>query len=159
VTLTRAAIGEDTSAAPGCSGDALACLGDDTGPPPMPVALTSQARVDREEVEEENLEDLGEKMTESQSTGPVLGDLLDAIRKSQDMMVDATKRLVDTLQSARTSIPAPDLPKPEELVANVYNFTEQLIESQRKFAEGMLEATKPLRGAQEGPAAVKGGKK
>ncbi len=98
-------------------------------------------------------------MTESQSTGPVLSDLLDAIRKSQDMMVDATKRLVDTLQSARTSIPAPDLPKPEDLVANAYNFTEQLIESQRKFAEGMLEATKPLRSAQEGPAAVKGGKK
>jgi hypothetical protein len=131
--------------------------GDDTGPP-VPVALTSQARVDREEAEEENREDLGENMTESQSTGPVSGDLLDAIRKSQDMVVDATKRLVDTLQSVRASIPAPDLPKPEELVANVYNFTEQLLESQRKFAEGMLEATKPLRSAEEGPA-EKGGKK
>ena len=98
-------------------------------------------------------------MTESQSIGPISGDLLDAIRKSQDMMVDATKRLVESLQSVRASIPAPDLPKPEELVANVYNFTEQLIESQRKFAEGMLEATKPLRSAEEGPAAEKGGKK
>lgn len=97
-------------------------------------------------------------MTESQSTGPVSGDLLDAIRKSQDMVVDATKRLVDTLQSVRASIPAPDLPKipapdlpkPEEFVASVYNFTEELLESQRKFAEGMLEATKPLRSAEEG---------
>lgn len=98
-------------------------------------------------------------MTESHSTGQVSDDLLDAIRKSQDMMVDATKRLVDTLQSVRTSIPAPDLPKPEELVANLYNFTEQLLDSQRKFAEGMIEATKPLRSGQERPAAEKGGKK
>jgi hypothetical protein len=60
MTLTRAAVGEDTSAAPGCSGDALACFGDDIGLP-MPVALTSQARVDMEEAEEENREDLGEK--------------------------------------------------------------------------------------------------
>jgi hypothetical protein len=97
-------------------------------------------------------------MTESPSTGRVPSEVLDAIRKSQDMMIDATKRLVDALQSARASVQAPDLPKPEELVTNVYNFTEELLESQRKFAEGMLEATKPLRSAQEGPAAEKGGK-
>jgi hypothetical protein len=98
-------------------------------------------------------------MTESPSTGPVSDDLVDAIRKSQDMVVDATRRLVDTLQSVRASVQAPDLPKPEEFVANLYNFTEQLLDSQRKFAEGMIEATKPLRSAQEGPAAGKGGKK
>jgi len=98
-------------------------------------------------------------MTESHSTGQVSGDLVDAIRKSQEMVIDATKRLVDTLQSVRGSIPAPDLPKPEELVANLYNFTEELLDAQRKFAEGMLEATKPLRSAQEGPAAGKGSKK
>jgi len=98
-------------------------------------------------------------MTESRSAGQIPSDLLDAIRKSQDMMVDATKRLVDALQSVRASVHAPDMPKPEELVANVYSFTEQLLDSQRKFAEGMLEATKPLRRAQEGPAAETGGKK
>jgi hypothetical protein len=98
-------------------------------------------------------------MTENPSTGQVSSDLLDTIRKSQDMMVDATQRLVDTLQSVRTSIQPPDVPQPEELAANLYNFTEQLLDSQRKFAEGMLEATKPLRSAQEGPAAEKGGKK
>ena len=95
-------------------------------------------------------------MTESQSTGPVLGDLLDAIRKSQDLVVDATKRLVDTLESARASVQVPDLPRPEEYISTLYNFTEQLLDSQRKFAEGMLQATKPLRSAQEGPAAEKG---
>jgi hypothetical protein len=89
-------------------------------------------------------------MTESRSTGQVSSDLLDAIRKNQDMVVDATKRLVDTLQSVRASIQAPELPTPEEFMADVYNFTEELLNSQRKFAEGMLEATKPLRSAQEG---------
>ncbi len=98
-------------------------------------------------------------MTESHSTGQVSDDLLDAIRKSQDMVVDATKRLVDTLESARGSVQVPDLPRPEEYIATLYNFTEQLLDSQRKFAEGMLEATKPLRSAREGPAAEKGGKK
>jgi hypothetical protein len=101
-------------------------------------------------------------MAESHSTGQIPSDVLDAVRKSQDMMVDATKRLVDALQSVRPSISRPDLaysdklPKAEELVANLYNFTEELLGSQRKFAEGMLEATKPLRSAKEGPAAEKG---
>jgi hypothetical protein len=101
-------------------------------------------------------------MTESRSTGQIPSDLLDAVHKSQDMMVDATKRLVEALQSIRPSISTPalpnsdKLPKPEELVANLYNFTEELLASQRKFAEGMLEATNPLRGAKEGPAAEKG---
>src|SRR5512146_1168876 len=98
-------------------------------------------------------------MTESHSTGQVSSDLLDAIRKSQDMVVDATKRLVETLESARASVHVPDLPKPEEYIATLYNFTEQLLDSQRKFAEGMIEATKPLRSGQERPAAEKGGKK
>jgi hypothetical protein len=98
-------------------------------------------------------------MTESHSTGQVSSDLLEAIRKSQDLVVGATKRLVDTLESVRASVQVPDLPKPEEYVATLYNFTEQLIDSQRKFAEGMLEATKSLRSGQEGPVAGKGGKK
>ena len=29
-------------------------------------------------------------------------------------------------------------------MANAYNFAEQLLVSQRKFAESMLQATKPL---------------
>ncbi len=101
-------------------------------------------------------------MTDSRSTGQIPSDLLDAVRKSQDMMVDATKRLVDALQSIRPSISTPDLPhsdklpKPEELVDNLYNFTEELLASQRNFAENMIEATKPLRGGKEGPAAKEG---
>ena len=71
----------------------------------------------------------------------------------------------DAVQSITPSIPTPNLPysdklpKPEELVANAYNFAEQLLTSQRKFAENVLEATKPLLGAKEGAAAKKGATK
>jgi hypothetical protein len=39
---------------------------------------------------------------------------------------------------------ADKLPKPEEVVANAYDFAEQLLASQRKFAEDVLKATAPL---------------
>jgi hypothetical protein len=94
-------------------------------------------------------------MTESHRTGQVSGDLRKAIRDGEDRVVDAVKRLVDTLQAVRSSIPAPDVTHAEEVVARVYDFTEELLESQRKFAEGLLEATKALRGGQEGPASGK----
>ena len=45
------------------------------------------------------------------------------------------------------------LPKPQEFVASTYDFAEQLLTSQRKFAESLLEAMKPLLGAGNGTAA------
>ena len=101
-------------------------------------------------------------MTETRSTGQeIQTEVLGAVRKSQEMLVDAIKRWADTVQSITSFIPTPNLPysdklpKPEELVANAYNFAEQLLVSQRKFAESVLEATKPLLGAKEGAAAKK----
>ena len=47
------------------------------------------------------------------------------------------------------------LSKPGEFVASAYDFAEQLLTSQRKFAEGMVEATKPPVGDTEGAAADK----
>jgi hypothetical protein len=101
-------------------------------------------------------------MTETRSTGQeIQTEVLGAVRKSQEMLVDAIKRWADTVQSITPSIPTPNLPgsdklpKPEELVANAYDFAEQLLVSQRKFAESVLEATKPLLGAKEGAAAKK----
>lgn len=46
--------------------------------------------------------------------------------------------------------------KPEGAVASTYDFAEQLLISQRKFAESLLEAMKPLLGAGNGLAAKKG---
>ena len=39
---------------------------------------------------------------------------------------------------------ADQLPKPEEVVASAYDFAEQLLASQRTFAEEVLKATSPL---------------
>jgi hypothetical protein len=39
---------------------------------------------------------------------------------------------------------ADKLPKPEDLVANAYDFAEHLLTSQRRFAEEVLKTTAPL---------------
>ena len=39
---------------------------------------------------------------------------------------------------------ADKLPKPEDVVASAYDFAEQLLASQRTFAEDVLKATTPL---------------
>ena len=39
---------------------------------------------------------------------------------------------------------ADKLPKPSEMVADTYDFVEQLLAAQRKFAEDVLHATAPL---------------
>ena len=101
-------------------------------------------------------------MTETRSAGQeIQTQMLGAVRKSEEVMVEAIKRWADVVQSITPSIPMPNLPysdmlpKPEEFVASTYDFAEQLLISQRKFAEGLLEATKPLIGATNGAAAKK----
>jgi len=42
------------------------------------------------------------------------------------------------------SVPLADrLPKPEEVVANAYDFAEKLLAGQRKFAEDMVKTLTP----------------
>ena len=77
-------------------------------------------------------------------------EFLNTVRKSQETVIDAIKTWVETVQSLTPKIPSVDvpfsdkLPKPEEVVANVYDFAEQLLGSQRKFAEEVLKATTSL---------------
>jgi hypothetical protein len=77
-------------------------------------------------------------------------EFLSTIRKGQETVVDALKTWVETVQSVVPKVPtvqiplADRLPKPEELVANAYDFAEQLLASQRRFAEDVLKATSPL---------------
>jgi CBS-domain-containing membrane protein len=77
--------------------------------------------------------------------------------------IDGVVNVVNKLGTSITpSIPAPDLPysdmlpSPEEVVASAYDFTEQLFTSQRKFAETMVEAAKPLFGIKQAPAGKEG---
>ena len=83
-------------------------------------------------------------------------ELLNAVRKSQETVIDALKTWAETVQSITPKLPsvpvpgADKLPKPEDLVASAYDFAEQLLASQRKFAEEVVKATASLRPAAEG---------
>jgi hypothetical protein len=96
-------------------------------------------------------------MTETRTAGQeVQGEILNTVRKSQDAVVDAIKRWAEAVQSMTPSMPMPSLPysdklpKPEEFVANAYDFAEQLLASQRKFAENVLHATTPMLATKNG---------
>ena len=82
-------------------------------------------------------------------------DFLAATRKSQEVAIRAIKTWVETVRTVTPKLPsvklpsvtAPltdKLPKPEDVVASGYDFAEQLLAIQRKFAEGLLAATEPL---------------
>ena len=101
-------------------------------------------------------------MTDTRSTGQeIQTDVLGMVRKSEEMLIGALKTWAEAVQSITPTIPMPNLPysdklpKPQEFVASTYDFTEQLLTSQRKFAESLLEAMKPLLGAGNGTAAKK----
>ena len=101
-------------------------------------------------------------MTETRIAGQdVQDEILNMVRKSQDTVVDAIKHWTDAIQSMTPSMPMPSLPysdklpKPEEFVANAYDFAEQLLASQRKFAENVLHATTPMIAAKNGTPARK----
>ena len=87
----------------------------------------------------------------SNPTQDLQNEILSTVRKSQESVVDAIRTWVETIQSMTPKIPAVDvpfagqLPKPEEVVASAYDFAEQLLASQRRFAEEVLRATGSLR--------------
>lgn len=108
-------------------------------------------------------------MAENRSPGQEMqGQILDTIRRSQEAVVDAVKAWAESVQAVTPSLPVPDvpfadqLPKPADLVASAYDFAEQLLASQRKFAEDVIKATTPVIEAAAGNKAQarqeKGGK-
>jgi hypothetical protein len=86
-------------------------------------------------------------------------EILNTVRKSQAAVVEALETWVSAVQSITPELPdvnvpfADKLPKPQELIAGAYDFAEQLLASQRKFAEDVLHATAPMLAAgHEAPA-------
>jgi hypothetical protein len=83
-------------------------------------------------------------------TEEIQDQVLSTVRKSQEIALDAIRTAVDTLQSITPKIPsvslpfAEKLPKPEAVVASSYDFAEQLLSSQRKFADEVVKATAAL---------------
>jgi hypothetical protein len=82
-------------------------------------------------------------------------EILKLIRTSQDTVVDALQAWTSTVQSVTPSFPkvnlpyVDQLPKPETLVNGAYDFAEQLLSAQRKFANDVLQVTAPLTGQDE----------
>jgi hypothetical protein len=110
---------------------------------------------------------LHEKSVKESSTMPRTlkqEDLLATARKSQEIMVDAIRTWVETVRTATprlssvyapvaerlpkvSSVYAPfagQLPRAEAAVASAYDLAERMLASQRKFAEDLVKATRPL---------------
>jgi hypothetical protein len=91
------------------------------------------------------------------------GQVLDTIRTSQEAVTDAIRAWATTVQSLIPSLPearvpfADQLPKPSELVSNYYDFAEQLLAAQRKFAEDAFRATDPVFAAKGGSTPARSG--
>ncbi len=81
--------------------------------------------------------------------------VLETIGKSQEAVTDAIRTWAEAVHSVTPSLPIPSLPladklpKPSDLVANAYDFAEQLLAAQRKFAEDVLQAAAPVLAARE----------
>ena len=91
-------------------------------------------------------------------------EFLAATRKSQEAMIRAIRTWVETVRTVTPKLPsvsvpladrlpklpsvtvpfADRLPTPEDVVASGYDFAEELLAIQRKFAEDVLAATEPL---------------
>ena len=86
---------------------------------------------------------------------PTQEEILAATRKSQEAMMAAVKTWLETVRTAAPKLPsklsqvglpfADRLLTPQDAVANAYHLAEQLLASQRKFAEDLVKATAPLR--------------
>jgi hypothetical protein len=80
-------------------------------------------------------------------------EFLNLIRASQETVVDALQAWTSAVQAVTPSVLKVDvpyadkLPKPEALVSGAYDFAEQLLATQRKFAGDVFRATAPLTGA------------
>jgi hypothetical protein len=81
------------------------------------------------------------------STKELQNEVLNVVSKSQTAVVDAIQTWASAIQAITPELPglslpfAEKLPRPDEFVASGYDFAEQLLASQRKFAEDVLQAT------------------
>ena len=74
-------------------------------------------------------------------------EILNTVRKSQTAVLEAIQCWASAVQSITAGVNIPSaakLPESADLVASAYDFAEQLLASQRKFAEDVLQATAPL---------------
>ncbi len=106
-------------------------------------------------------------------TADVQQQVLGAVRKSQEMTLDAIKQIVETVNAAAGKLPArpampfavklpslpqlpagPSLPTPETVVSSTFDFLDRLLAEQRKFAGELVKATSDLRPAADAEPAA-----
>jgi hypothetical protein len=81
------------------------------------------------------------------ATKELQNEVLNVVTKSQSAVVDAIQTWASAVQAITPDLPglslpyADKLPRPEEFIATGYDFAEQLLASQRKFTEDVLQAT------------------
>jgi hypothetical protein len=84
------------------------------------------------------------------ATKELQDEFLNVVSKSQTAMIDAIQTWASAVQAITPDLPglpglslpfAEKLPRPEEFIASGYDFAEQLLASQRKFTEEVLQAT------------------
>ena len=99
--------------------------------------------------------------TTTQSAQELQGEILKTVRKSQEFVVDAIQAWADAIGAIKPPLPdvnipfSDKLPQPGEFVAGTYDFIEQLLAAQRKFAEDVLAVTAPLYTSEPAPTAKK----
>jgi len=86
---------------------------------------------------------------------PTQEEVVAATRKSQEAMMAVIKTWLETVRTTAPKLPsklpqvslpfADKLPTPQDAVANAYHLAEQLLASQRRFAEDLVKVTAPLR--------------
>ena len=93
------------------------------------------------------------------ATKELQNEVLNVVTKSQTAVIDAIQTWASAVQANTPELPgfsvpfAEKLPRPEEFIASGYDFAEQLLASQRKFAEDVLQATAwALPTAEDAPA-------
>jgi hypothetical protein len=89
-------------------------------------------------------------MAESNVAQELASQVLSTISKGQAAVVDAIDTWASAVQSIKPDLPqlnvpfADKLPTPHDVVTSAYDFAEQLLARQRKFAEDLLTATAKL---------------
>jgi len=84
------------------------------------------------------------------TTKELQGEFLAAVRKSQETVLDTISTWVKIVQSVTSQLPdvhvplTDKFPKPEEVVTSAYDFAEQLLAGQRRFADDIVKAAAPL---------------
>jgi hypothetical protein len=85
-------------------------------------------------------------------TDKLQAQLLDAMRKNQETIIDAVRQWAEAgskVTPKLPSVPASDfLPEPEQVMASQFDFAEKLLSNQREFAEQLLGAIRTEKSAE-----------